>query len=168
MGPLMSMPPMLSPALHSDRGPSPHHQGDARDAWARALGNAEAYGGAGPSAPKPRAVPGALACPPRFVVAPAACGRKPEEILPGGDESLVLDRTATPTLPVRVHAEESPDGVRVWIGVDRALLAKAPFISAEVQRSIAQRGVRILSLTCNGQPIANTTESKEPPWPSAL
>lgn len=83
--------------------------------------------------------------------------------------------------PVRLHAEWGADGVRLWLGLDAAILAHRHVIADQVRRWMQGQGVRVLSLWCNGeslpdplaaqsvQPATETQsrQTKEKPWPSA-
>lgn len=51
--------------------------------------------------------------------------------------------------PLRLYAEWTPRGVRVWIGADH--LAAGAQMLPLLQRWIASRGERLLSLVCNGR-----------------
>ncbi len=73
--------------------------------------------------------------------------------------------------PIRIHAQWSEAGLRLWLGLDAEVLAQARQITDELQRWVAREGVRLLSLSCNGRPlvdsdaIAEGAEWNEPAGP---
>ncbi|HSV47301.1 MAG TPA: hypothetical protein VLJ58_16040 [Ramlibacter sp.] len=60
--------------------------------------------------------------------------------------------------PVRIHAEWSDAGVRLWLGMDAHMLAQVDQISAELQKWLAREGIRVLSMACNGKPLLEDAE----------
>ncbi len=58
--------------------------------------------------------------------------------------------------PLRLHAEERPEGQAVWIAMranDEALRAMLPGIVADLQRGLRDRGERLHLVVCNGRPV---------------
>ena len=53
--------------------------------------------------------------------------------------------------PVRLHADWSEDGVRLWLGMDASASSNLAGITAHLQRWMAAQGMRVLSISCNGQ-----------------
>jgi hypothetical protein len=114
-------------------------------------------------------------------------GRAEETQLTGGAARVApLQRRGRPQAasvrePVRVHAEWTADGVRVWLGLDATALAHQKAIAQQVRRWVAAQNARVLSLSCNGRSLATSDASdgpmqdsindqpihvKEQPWPS--
>lgn len=79
--------------------------------------------------------------------------------------------------PVRVHVEWTGIGVKVWLGMDARATVPAAQLVLQVQRSLAASGCRLLSVTCNGQPVPlgldgffptnSLNEMEALTWPSA-
>ena len=72
---------------------------------------------------------------------------------PGGLRSAAAE-------PVRVHAEWSNAGVRLWLGMDADMLTQVDQISRELQKWLAREGIKVLSIACNGKPIIEYTRTK--------
>ena len=72
---------------------------------------------------------------------------------------------------MRLHAEWSAEGVRLWLGLDANLHAQLGAIAEQVRRCMFAQGVRIVEFSCNGRPLAGTftheSDTKEKTWPSA-
>jgi hypothetical protein len=64
--------------------------------------------------------------------------------------------------PIRVHADWSEDGVRVWLGMNAGALDSLEQITTGVQAWLNAQGLRLRSLSCNGQLL-----SQEPVPPGA-
>ncbi|WP_141513653.1 hypothetical protein [Ramlibacter sp. WS9] len=62
---------------------------------------------------------------------------------------------AVPQEPIRLHAEWSEEGVRLWLAMDSALPETLQGIAAQLQRWLSAQGVRLLSISCNGQRISD-------------
>lgn len=67
--------------------------------------------------------------------------------------------------PVRVHAEWSAAGVRVWLGAEAGALSAAHELAGQLQGWLANHGERLLGLICNGR--AMTLPRSTPPHSSA-
>ena len=52
--------------------------------------------------------------------------------------------------PIRLHIERTEAAVSVWIGTDRDMAAQLPQLVARVTEALAQSGVRLRSIVCNG------------------
>ena len=67
---------------------------------------------------------------------------------------------------VRMHTQWSASGVQVWLGVDGSdLLAQAPALAAivaELQRTLAQLGLSLGALVCNGRTVYQLPKLEEP------
>lgn len=65
--------------------------------------------------------------------------------------------------PVRVHADWSADGVRIWLGMDATTATAVQSITSQLQRWLAGQGVRALSIACNGHVLVEEpiTQHKE-------
>jgi hypothetical protein len=55
--------------------------------------------------------------------------------------------------PLRLHAEWSAQGVRIWLGADAQAGGAAPALAPQLVRWLAQQGVALLSLVCNGRTV---------------
>ncbi|MET3448222.1 hypothetical protein [Ralstonia sp. 1138] len=62
-----------------------------------------------------------------------------------------------PNPKVRVHAQWTDAGVRVWLGIDRDASAALPQIQRQLERVLAESGNQLLGLVCNGRPVAGAT-----------
>jgi hypothetical protein len=67
--------------------------------------------------------------------------------------------------PVRVHAEWSAAGVRVWLGAEAGALGAAHELASQLQGWLANHGERLLGLICNGRTLAPSRSAS--PLPSA-
>jgi hypothetical protein len=71
---------------------------------------------------------------------------------------------------MRLHAEESAQGVRLWLALDAAWLPQSEAIASHLRRAVAAQGLRLLGLSCNGRPLATAqvpSIDKEDACPSA-
>ncbi len=55
--------------------------------------------------------------------------------------------------PLRVHAEWSDAGVRVWLGADADGLASIDSVTRQLQQWLGSQGMRLLGVVCNGKPV---------------
>jgi hypothetical protein len=58
--------------------------------------------------------------------------------------------------PLRIHAEWSDEGLRLWLGLDARAAPPAPDVEAllhELRRRVETSGTRLVSLVCNGRPV---------------
>ncbi|WP_419688241.1 hypothetical protein ACN22W_30110 [Burkholderia theae] len=55
--------------------------------------------------------------------------------------------------PMRVYAEWSEDGVRVWLGADTERLADVARVARVLRDQLRQQGVRLHAVVCNGTEI---------------
>ncbi|MDB5752725.1 MAG: hypothetical protein JWP65_3146 [Ramlibacter sp.] len=70
------------------------------------------------------------------------CTRPPDILQPG-----------SPRTPVRVHVEEGPLGVAVYLGIDGPVGAPAvrsAALATELRRQLSATGLRLASVVCNG------------------
>ncbi|HVZ46118.1 MAG TPA: hypothetical protein VHA82_20090 [Ramlibacter sp.] len=63
------------------------------------------------------------------------------------------DPRTAPQPPVRLHADWSSEGVRLWLALDAARLPQAAAIATQVHRFMAAQGLRVLAFHCNGEPL---------------
>jgi hypothetical protein len=59
--------------------------------------------------------------------------------------------------PIRVHIEEGPLGVQLWLGLDGTpaeAAGRASAIAAELRRQCERAGIRLAGVTCNGLAVA--------------
>jgi hypothetical protein len=61
--------------------------------------------------------------------------------------------------PVRLYAEWTEQGVKVWLGADADQLQNLPVLAQQVQQWLGGQGERLLSLVCNGQEVATEAET---------
>ena len=65
--------------------------------------------------------------------------------------------------PVRLYAEWSDLGVKVWLGTDADQAQRLPILAQQVQQWVAGQGVRLLALVCNGRTtIGDSEQTAEP------
>ncbi|KQV92869.1 hypothetical protein [Rhizobacter sp. Root1221] len=69
----------------------------------------------------------------------------------------VLLQLADVAEPVRVHVQWDDGVARVWVGVDAAHADHLPRVAGMVTRWLAGQGIRVASLTCNGEPWPTDT-----------
>jgi hypothetical protein len=151
------------------------------------------------TSPRVRARDGAALPPPADSIAPSAIGpallpRMPEpttSALQAGDAALPLEpdgsglrpargagaspSSAATRAPLRVHAESSDEGIRVWLGADRAgalsLEQWSRPLVKELTRWAAARGSRLAAVFLNGRQVFGggaTDRQDHPedvPWP---
>lgn len=55
--------------------------------------------------------------------------------------------------PLRVHAEWSDAGVRVWLGADANGLAEIDSVTRQLQQWLGSQGTRLLGVVCNGKQV---------------
>ena len=55
--------------------------------------------------------------------------------------------------PLRVHAEWSEAGVRVWLGADAQGLAAIDAVTRQLQQWLGSQGARLLGVVCNGKDV---------------
>lgn len=55
--------------------------------------------------------------------------------------------------PLRVHAEWSDVGVRVWLGADANGLASIDTVTRQLQQWLGSQGTRLLGVVCNGKQV---------------
>jgi hypothetical protein len=113
----------------------------------------------------------------RDAMRPASAADEPPAQRPLADVDRPSAATqAVPRQAVRLHAEWTAAGVRLWLGMDAGAALPAAWLAQQLQRSLAASGCRLLNLTCNGHPvplapdgITTSTFLKEtegPSWPS--
>ncbi|MBC7603857.1 MAG: hypothetical protein H7255_14515, partial [Ramlibacter sp.] len=74
----------------------------------------------------------------------------------GATSALSSAPASTPNpdpAPIRLHADWSEEGIRIWLGMHSKLLPHLEAITAHLQRWIAAQGLKMLSLSCNGQDV---------------
>lgn len=99
-------------------------------------------------------------------------------------QSAPARQPPAPAPSIRLHADWTADGVRLWLGLDASVLGQMQAISDQVRQWMKTQGVRLLSLSCNGRliegaadgsseqedigPLAAATNKSEDrkPWPS--
>ena len=81
--------------------------------------------------------------------------------------------------PLRVHAEWSDAGVRVWLGADAQGLAAVDAVTRQLQQWLRGQGTRLLGVVCNGlqvwspdrdgdaaAPLARDADTRSQPLPA--
>lgn len=73
------------------------------------------------------------------------------------EAALPSERLAalSPEARIRVHVEETPQGLVVWLGVDAEAAAqgtRAAALAGELRRLLANSGQRLAAVICNGTP----------------
>ncbi|WP_459569037.1 hypothetical protein [Cupriavidus sp. 8B] len=73
------------------------------------------------------------------------------------------------TAPVRLHAEWTDEGVRIWLGVDYNQVQSLPEITQRLERLLADSGTRLIGLVCNGRAIRdNKTATAASDWSASV
>ena len=78
---------------------------------------------------------------------------------PALDRAQLRGQTPAASEPIRLHADWSADGVRLWLGMDASLAGTLPSITLQLQRWLSSQGVRVLSISCNGRVVLDEHES---------
>jgi hypothetical protein len=61
--------------------------------------------------------------------------------------------------PIRLHADWSAEGVRLWLGMDAPAADALQAITLQLQRWLSAQGVRLLSISCNGRVVVEETDA---------
>ncbi len=78
------------------------------------------------------------------------------DVLAGANGSFALRDPGTANI-TRVHAQWTPEGLHLWLGIDgnaRQVNNQASQLAREVGQALAGRGQRLLRVVCNGQELA--------------
>ncbi|KHK58663.1 hypothetical protein PI87_02660 [Ralstonia sp. A12] len=73
-----------------------------------------------------------------------------------GKQEATASNEDTPA--VRIHAEWTEQGVRIWLGVSRDENVVLPEVQRQLDRLLAESGHQLLSLVCNGRSLTGTTQ----------
>lgn len=138
-----------------------------------------------PSAAAPQ--PGSVATPRQAAIAAPGQRDRPSSAASaartGEIERLVASPPARQQMrsEIRVHAQWTADGVRIWLGLDASVAAQAPLIAEQIRVWVKGQGARVIDLHCNGTRLDAATHKPECPvnlidmehkeetrWPSAL
>jgi hypothetical protein len=82
--------------------------------------------------------------------------------------AAVRATAGSPAEPVRVHAEWSKEGVRLYLGIDASALGSLQAVTLQLQAWLSAQGFRLRSISCNGRvitqepPTADTFQSELP------
>lgn len=108
-------------------------------------------------------------------MAPSADGRL-AATLHGTTAASPWRTERTPAPAIRLHADWSAEGVRLWLGLDSNVQGHMTAILDQVRQCMRAQGVRVLSLACNGQVVEDeagvpteyqeTQYKEKKPWPS--
>lgn len=92
---------------------------------------------------------------------------EPDETVPAEpDHAVPVPETTIGTAepaehaPVRLYAEWSEQGVKVWLGADADQLQNLPVLAQQVQQWLGGQGERLISLVCNGQDVTTEAEAE--------
>lgn len=91
------------------------------------------------------------------IAPPAQSPENSREAEPPLTSKRLASAAQAPNPKVRVHAQWTDAGVRVWLGVDRDASAALPQIQRQLERVLAESGNQLLGLVCNGRPVAGAT-----------
>ena len=67
--------------------------------------------------------------------------------------AMMSTPTSSESPALRLHAEWSIEGVRLWCGADKAVESTATALAPQLVRSLGEQGVRLITLVCNGRAI---------------
>jgi hypothetical protein len=88
---------------------------------------------------------------------PLSHHRPPRLSTPAADKPESVQPWIAPmppsSVPVRVHADWTADGVRIWLGLDAEGSKNAHVLASHLKGWLASQGVRALSITCNGKTL---------------
>lgn len=121
-----------------------------------------------------------MALPPAMAIAPSSTASSPNskasQLLGQAPSKPAAAAQQQPVerQGVRLHAEWTSEGVRLWLGMDVSAAVPPAMLFRQLQRSVAAHGMRLLSLTCNGALVpmnespesTPTTEMEGLPWQS--
>ena len=68
---------------------------------------------------------------------------------------------------LRMHAEWTDAGVRVWLGADAQSLPDVAALTTQLQRWLAGQGMSLLGLVCNGRNVLDPSTQRESDAPAA-
>jgi hypothetical protein len=68
-------------------------------------------------------------------------------------------RVAAANEPIRLHADWSAEGVRLWLGMDAPAADALQAITLQLQRWLSAQGVRLLSISCNGRVVVEEKDA---------
>jgi hypothetical protein len=71
---------------------------------------------------------------------------------PSDFAAYLVAETETRT-PIRVHMQESPDGLQLWLGLDINEQANVRTLAARIMTTLESQGIRLARLVCNGRAI---------------
>ena len=57
--------------------------------------------------------------------------------------------------PIRLHADWSAEGVRLWLGMDASQVASLHSITVQIQRWLSTHGLKLLTISCNGRIVVD-------------
>jgi hypothetical protein len=63
--------------------------------------------------------------------------------------------------PIRLHADWSAEGVRLWLGMDASHLGSLEFINAQLQRWLSTQGLKLLSMSVNGRVVEQAHQKND-------
>lgn len=145
---LMPSPPGTS----SMQGPEPHAASPIRGWGSGFLAGATVMRSAGLPQQGQESWPAYPGLPPLQAVGTRSCERVPhEETTPASSPAFQRQqRPPSPAAGVHVHVEHRPDGVAVWLGVDRRVRPESLQALFTTLRAPARQGPSVVSITCNG------------------
>lgn len=97
---------------------------------------------------------------------PAPATDKPAAAAATRTQAPFATEPQAPQPPVRLHAEWTADGVRLWLALDATVQHQLAAITQQVRRWMFAQGVQVIEFSCNGRPLDPAAHTEEP-WPSA-
>jgi hypothetical protein len=81
--------------------------------------------------------------------------RTGQEVRVDGAEPAAMagSQSGAPREPIRLHADWSEEGVRLWLGMDASHLGSLELINAQLQRWLSTQGLKLLSMSVNGRTV---------------
>lgn len=178
----------LIPSTDSRGEPAPGLDRDVAGVATRApVADTLARGAATPISGEPMApaVPGPAsdrACPTAQLavpITPGACTQDGDareglalELAPEDHPTAPVFSALRDAPPLRVHAESSPEGLRVWLGADQgealALARSSVALVQQLDRWAAEVGSRLLAVVCNGRSIFQAADAPVAGRPAGL
>lgn len=75
--------------------------------------------------------------------------------------NMAGSRSGAPREPIRLHADWSAEGVRLWLGMDASHFGSVELINAQLQRWLSTQGLKLLSMSVNGRVVEQAHQKND-------